>query len=189
MEPSKIIDPGEFLLLSDKDADIPASRLPGRQDRARLDRAAAEVDEVLKFVPAGCDRVPGDAFTTSVGRAMRDASPGPLPDGGPSRPGASVPNRGEAGADRGSNLGRLVCHNSPGIFSLKGDHQNARVAACRSATPTKAPRTGWPRKLIGQFRHCLETGSSTTRAPPDLNPTSRHPHKLLAVRCLEWKRE
>jgi hypothetical protein len=74
-EPSKIIDPGEWLLLSDQDADIEASSAPDQQVRARLARAAAEIDEVLKFIPVGADCVPDDAFTTSRGRAMLDVFP------------------------------------------------------------------------------------------------------------------
>jgi hypothetical protein len=75
-EPSAIIDPGEWLWLSDQDADIPAGGPPGPQARARLERAAAAAEEAAKFIPEGHDRVPADAFTSSLGRVMRDAFPG-----------------------------------------------------------------------------------------------------------------
>jgi hypothetical protein len=75
--PSRIIDPGEWLLLSDQDAGIPAGEeLLSPADRARLGRAADEADEAAKFIPAGHDRVPDDAFTTTLGQSMRDAFPG-----------------------------------------------------------------------------------------------------------------
>ena len=74
-EPSAIIDPGEWLWLSDQDASIPAGGPARPGDRARLGRAAAEHDEAAKFIPPGLDRVPSSAFTTSLGRAMLDAFP------------------------------------------------------------------------------------------------------------------
>jgi hypothetical protein len=76
-EPSAIIDPGEWFWLSEQDAGIPASEDPlSPGDRARLGRAADETDEVAKFIPPGHDRVPDGAFTSTLGRAMRDAFPG-----------------------------------------------------------------------------------------------------------------
>jgi hypothetical protein len=76
-EPSAIIDPGEWLVLSDRDASVLVSSGPlGPEDRARLARAADEIAEVAKFIPAGRDRVPEEAFTSTVGRAMRAAVPG-----------------------------------------------------------------------------------------------------------------
>lgn len=75
--PSRIIDPGEWLLLSDQDAGVPAGEAPlSPADRARLGRAADEADEAAKFIPDGHDRVPDDAFTTTLGQSMRDTFPG-----------------------------------------------------------------------------------------------------------------
>lgn len=71
-EPSQIIDPGEWLWLSDRDA----SGAAGPEAPALLDRAAAAAEEAAKFIPAGADRVPGNAFRSTLGRAMRDAVPG-----------------------------------------------------------------------------------------------------------------
>jgi hypothetical protein len=75
-ERSQIIDPGEWLWLSNQDAGFPAGRAPGRAARERLHRAAAEADEAAKFIPEGGDRVPAGAFTSSLGRAVHDAFPG-----------------------------------------------------------------------------------------------------------------
>jgi hypothetical protein len=71
-EPSQIIDPGEWLWLSDRDA----SGATGPEAPALLARAAAAVEEAAKFIPLDADRVPGDAFTSALGRVMRDAFPG-----------------------------------------------------------------------------------------------------------------
>lgn len=69
-DPSRLLDPGEWLAV----ADDHARRQPGT--RRDLDIARAAVEEVLKFVPAGAERVPDDAFRTERGRAVRDAEPG-----------------------------------------------------------------------------------------------------------------
>jgi hypothetical protein len=75
-EPSAIIDPGEWLWISDQAAGVPASVGPlSPRDRARLLLAADALDEAAKFIPPGHDRVPRGALTSSVGRAMYDAFP------------------------------------------------------------------------------------------------------------------
>jgi hypothetical protein len=75
--PSAIIDPGEWLFLSDQAAGIPvAGELAGPGDSARLTLAAAAAEEAAKFIPPGEDRVPDRAFTSSLGRAMHAADPG-----------------------------------------------------------------------------------------------------------------
>jgi hypothetical protein len=38
--------------------------------------ASMSLPTVAKFIPPGQDRVPDDAFTSSLGRTMRDAFPG-----------------------------------------------------------------------------------------------------------------
>jgi hypothetical protein len=69
-DPSRLLDPGEWLAV----ADDHARRMPGTH--RDLDLARAAVEEALKFVPAGADRVPIDAFRTERGRAVRNAEPG-----------------------------------------------------------------------------------------------------------------
>lgn len=69
-DPSRLLDAGEWLAV----ADAHARRQPGT--RRDLDTARAAIEEVLKLVPAGAERVPDDAFTTAHGRAVRDAEPG-----------------------------------------------------------------------------------------------------------------
>ncbi|WP_405063932.1 hypothetical protein OG474_20425 [Kribbella sp. NBC_01505] len=74
-EPSELIDAGQWLALADE----LASRVPKDEPAARAERlgwAAAAVDEVLKFVPAGEDDVPDWAFWTTDGRSVRDEQPG-----------------------------------------------------------------------------------------------------------------
>jgi hypothetical protein len=69
-DPSRLLDPGEWLAVADYYAKLD----PGTRDD--LDIARAAIEEVLKFVPVGAERVPDDAFRTERGRAVRDAEPG-----------------------------------------------------------------------------------------------------------------
>lgn len=69
-DPSRLLDPGEWMDI----ADAHARRQPGTP--RDLDIARAAIEEVLKFIPAGVERVPDDAFRTARGRAVRDAEPG-----------------------------------------------------------------------------------------------------------------
>jgi hypothetical protein len=66
-DPSRLLDPGEWLAVADEYAALDP---PGE-----FDVAAGSVDEVLKFIPAGGDAVPGDAFHSERGRAIRDRDP------------------------------------------------------------------------------------------------------------------
>jgi hypothetical protein len=81
-EPSELIDPGEWLSVADACArSVPAdtATLAGdglMEARAMLYRAAAAIDEVLKFIPSGADRVPETAFVTDRGRAAYAREPG-----------------------------------------------------------------------------------------------------------------
>jgi hypothetical protein len=81
-EPSQLIDPGEWLAVADAYArSVPADTATLAADglataRSMLAHAAAAVDEVLKFIPADADRVPGDAFVTDRGRAAYTREPG-----------------------------------------------------------------------------------------------------------------
>jgi len=73
-EPSKLIDPGQWLGV----ADAYASNAPAdfasldaeeqKRTRAILIRATAAIDEVLKFIPDDADAVPAAAFTSEQGR-------------------------------------------------------------------------------------------------------------------------
>lgn len=69
-ERSELLDPGEWLAV----ADVAANRAGG-PDADDLLLAAAAVDEVLKFVPAGADEVPADAFHSSTGRDVYERQP------------------------------------------------------------------------------------------------------------------
>lgn len=71
-DPSRIIDPGEWLAV--------AAAHARRGRRRDWDIARAAITEVRKFLPAGLhgrplDRVPDEAFWTARGRAVRDADP------------------------------------------------------------------------------------------------------------------
>lgn len=68
-DPSRLIDPGEWLAV----ADALVARHPGTRDE--LDLARAAVEEILKFIPPGADRVPEDAFFHEPGRALHAKDP------------------------------------------------------------------------------------------------------------------
>ncbi|MFC6083136.1 hypothetical protein [Sphaerisporangium aureirubrum] len=74
-EPSRLLDAGEWLWV----ADLTAGNVPsGDRGAARqaLVVAVAAVEEVVKFVPPGADRVPDEAFWSDRGRRVRAAEPG-----------------------------------------------------------------------------------------------------------------
>jgi hypothetical protein len=81
-EPSQLIDPGEWLAVSDAYAGQAPAETAGltpeqvRQGRALLDRAAAALDEVLKFIPEGGETVPASAFFSDRGREVLAREPG-----------------------------------------------------------------------------------------------------------------
>lgn len=81
-KPSTIIDAAQFLAVADAAARaVPgdASTLNGDQrTRARLfmRRAVDALEEILKFIPAGADRVEPDAIFSADGRVMYDKEPG-----------------------------------------------------------------------------------------------------------------
>ncbi|MBX3192072.1 MAG: hypothetical protein KF819_34095 [Labilithrix sp.] len=69
-DPSQLLDPGEWMAISVQHAKTePATRRD-------LDIARAALEEVIKFVPPGADRVPVEAFWTERGRAVFDREPG-----------------------------------------------------------------------------------------------------------------
>lgn len=79
--PSAIIDPGEFLQISqmvaatvpDDPATLDDDEFHGARDALAF--ALASLDEVLKFVPAGGDAVPAEAFRSEAGRRLYRESP------------------------------------------------------------------------------------------------------------------
>ncbi|MFE3459969.1 hypothetical protein ACFXKD_20685 [Nocardiopsis aegyptia] len=79
--PSRIIDPGEFLWLSDRAAsEVPVdvtglSKKEIRVARSLMQRAIVTLEEVLKFIPEGADEVPDGAFFSDLGRSVRQESP------------------------------------------------------------------------------------------------------------------
>ncbi|MFV2103775.1 hypothetical protein [Micromonospora sp. LOL_024] len=79
-EPSQLLDPGEWLLVSDAYAgQVPAQPASGdatRRARAALSRAVAALDEVGKFIPTGGLTVPGEALVSDRGRQLHRREPG-----------------------------------------------------------------------------------------------------------------
>jgi hypothetical protein len=79
--PSHIIDPGEFLQTSQVfAATVPADPavLSDDEFHGTYDALAfviASVEEVLKFIPAGADAVPADAFRTEASRRLYQEAP------------------------------------------------------------------------------------------------------------------
>lgn len=81
-KPSSIIDAGEFLAV----ADDAARRVPGdtsglddagrRAARRTMARAVNALEEVLKFVPPGGDRVPAEALFSAAGKEVYLREPG-----------------------------------------------------------------------------------------------------------------
>lgn len=69
-QPSTLIDAGQFLAA----ADVAAKTRPAR--RISLERAVGAIEEVLKFIPPGAERVPEDAFFSEAGRAVLAREPG-----------------------------------------------------------------------------------------------------------------
>jgi hypothetical protein len=80
--PSELLDPGEWVWLADLIGNsIPAdptglSAEERRQALIDLRTVAAGVSEAIKFIPAGADAVPADAFWSERGKAMYDHEPG-----------------------------------------------------------------------------------------------------------------
>ena len=81
--PSQIIDPGQFLHVSQQLAGAvpadPADLGPDEdpeEARELLRMAIAALEEVLKFIPEGADRVPEEAFTAPEGWMIYHREPG-----------------------------------------------------------------------------------------------------------------
>jgi ribosomal protein S27AE len=82
VEPSELLDPGEWLAVADELArSVPAlapaaSGAERERFRYAIGRAAAAIAEVAKFAPPGMDAVPAAAFVASESRATYDAESG-----------------------------------------------------------------------------------------------------------------
>ena len=78
-EPSQLIDPGEFLAAAERTASHVPDDAPTRpphervQHKRELGVAIAALEEVLKFIPAGKERVPPECFNGT--RPIYDADP------------------------------------------------------------------------------------------------------------------
>ncbi|GIH16549.1 hypothetical protein [Rugosimonospora africana] len=78
--PSRIICPGQFALVADRQArSAPLRPTADPRQRARgraaIARALAAQEEVAKFIPPGGFAVPGDAFTSADGLALYRREP------------------------------------------------------------------------------------------------------------------
>lgn len=80
-ELSRIIDPGEFLWISDRLSTESGLRLLNtplaghREVRPATASPIAALEEVAKFPPEGADRIPEDQFTSKQGREMYEQDP------------------------------------------------------------------------------------------------------------------
>ncbi|MFJ2566575.1 hypothetical protein ACIO02_27200 [Streptomyces sp. NPDC087568] len=80
-EASRIIDPGEFLWISDRVSAEAGLRLLNtpvaehREIRPATAYAIAALEEVAKFLPEGADRIPEGRFTSERGREMYQQDP------------------------------------------------------------------------------------------------------------------
>jgi hypothetical protein len=69
-EPSRLLDPGEWLTVAEHRAKL----TPGTAQDLAV--ACAALEEILKFIPPGAERVPEAAFTSERGRQVLDKEPG-----------------------------------------------------------------------------------------------------------------
>ncbi|MFK4084357.1 hypothetical protein ACI2LF_09635 [Kribbella sp. NPDC020789] len=80
-DPSTIIDPGEYLSVADQvgtDAGLRLLNSPPaehNEQRAKFEYAIAALEEVLKFLPAGLEEIPAEAFTSPRGREIYRKDP------------------------------------------------------------------------------------------------------------------
>jgi len=68
-EPSDSLDPGEWLIVADEHAYRPDT------SPSDLELARHAVQQVMKFLPEGAERIPDQAFHTPRGRYILDADP------------------------------------------------------------------------------------------------------------------
>jgi hypothetical protein len=80
-QPSRIIDPGEFLWISDEvstDSGLRLLNTPPTESRAIRPKTAyaiAAMEEVAKFLPPGADLIPTECFVSERGRALYAKAP------------------------------------------------------------------------------------------------------------------
>ena len=73
-EPSRLIDAGVWMMVADRFADLAPKSLAGLAEKRRreaasnLEIAIAAVGEILKFIPAGADRLSSTTLTSSRGK-------------------------------------------------------------------------------------------------------------------------
>ncbi|MDX2393768.1 hypothetical protein NJL88_27640 [Streptomyces sp. DK15] len=81
-EPSRIIDPGEYVAVAYRVSRAASLELLNRPEsehhkyRAAMAYALAAFEEVLKFVPPDQDAIPADAFTSEAGKTRYRNGPG-----------------------------------------------------------------------------------------------------------------
>jgi hypothetical protein len=81
-KPSQIVDAGQFLAVADTAAravaaDVSAlDNLSRQRARALMLRAVAAIEEVLKLIPPGADRIAADSLFSAMGKEMYLAEPG-----------------------------------------------------------------------------------------------------------------
>src|SRR5947208_607578 len=72
-EPSQLVDAGQWLWVADLSAEGAAE--DPEEARGTLAIAIAALEEILKFMGAGAERVPERAFWSETGRRVRDQDP------------------------------------------------------------------------------------------------------------------
>jgi hypothetical protein len=75
-KPSQIIDAAQYLAVADAAAKAVPAGATGSQAKLVMSRAVDALEEVVKFIPAGADRVPVEAMFTAAGKAIYLAEPG-----------------------------------------------------------------------------------------------------------------
>lgn len=78
-EPSRLLDPGEWLLVADlcaQAAAVPPGEEPDDEARRSLAVAIAAMEEIIKFLPDEADEVPERVFSSVRGRTVYHQEPG-----------------------------------------------------------------------------------------------------------------
>jgi hypothetical protein len=125
-DPSRLLDPGEWMEVADYFARLEPCT------RDTLDLARAAVEEILKLVPAGADRVPDEVFRTERGRAVRDTDAGRF-------------GRAELEAIVGSYRDLLAKAPAPAAPEPRGE---ASGQAPEAAAPAERPLDEYPLQVL-----------------------------------------
>jgi hypothetical protein len=81
-KPSQIVDAGQYLAVADTAARAVSADVSGldhlsrQRARALMLRAVAAIEEVLKLIPTGADRIAVDSLVSAMGKEMYLAEPG-----------------------------------------------------------------------------------------------------------------